>query len=125
MSLSVPHWDQSRTIRLAESKYGVRVTCSVRENLVYPADAEWPPPALRKKLGGGRWTGASPEDDRAPRDERGKYCALQSLNSEDAVTWSVFGALSRLPAPDQADVLGQLFSLLELPPPASEAEIRF
>lgn len=125
MPLSVPHWSQPRTVTLAESKSGVRVTCDPRDNVVYPGEAAWPPTGLRKKLCGSRWTGATPEDDRAPRRVDGKYCALQSLNSEDAVTWSVFGSLQCLPEETQLDVHRRLFEALELPPPARVPLVRF
>jgi len=110
---------------LAESKSGVRATCTPRVNLVYPADAPWPPAELGKKLCGSAWTGATPDDDSAPRLTDGDYCALQSLNSEDAVTYSVFGTLSRLPEREALEMYGRIFAELGLEPPGERPRLKF
>ena len=123
--LVVPHWSRPGDVTLAESKSGVRATVTPRDNLVYPADGPWPPAELGKKLCGSAWTGATPEDDRAPRQTERSYCALQSLNSEDAVTYSVFGTLSRMPRSEKREVFGRMFASLGLPLAVDEPQVRF
>ena len=42
----------------------------------------------------------------------GFYCDLQSLHSEEAITWSVFGTAARAPQPVLKDWLADLMRLL-------------
>jgi len=51
------------------------------------------------------------------REYLGYYCDLQSLNSEDALTWSVFGPLIHGPAPRRLEFVRSLFTELGLPCP--------
>src|SRR4051812_34726989 len=52
----------------------------------------WPPPPVIQKLYESRQARAfAPEELRAATARLGFYSDLQSLNSEDAVTWSYFG----------------------------------
>jgi hypothetical protein len=88
------HWDKGRSIFLAGSASGIWVTAHPLENLVRPARGPWPTPELLQKFNArGRFRGKTPEDDAAARSGLGYFCDLQSLNSEDALTWSVFGPL--------------------------------
>lgn len=45
----------------------------------------------------------------------GFYCDLQSLHSEDAITWSVFGTAARAPQSELEAWIADLISLLDLP----------
>lgn len=91
---TIPHWTGSGELVVAESKSGVLVTQHPFDNLVRGAVTPWPPPEIVQKLYSGRWRGATRADDRAATKALEHYCALQSLNSEDAITWSFFGPLS-------------------------------
>jgi hypothetical protein len=123
--LSVPHWEEARQVTLAQSRSGTRVVSRLRDNFVYPIDAPWPPHELRPKMRRGRFAGATSEDDRLATEERGYYCPLQSLNSEDAVTWSVFGTLKHLVKDKQVATIGQLFDALNLPRVDAEPAFSF
>jgi hypothetical protein len=111
--LEVPHWHLPKTIRIAQSAGGVPVTIHPDDNLVHNFVTPWPPPELlRKMIASGKFRGATPEDDIAARSGLGYYCDLQSLNSEDALTWSVFGSLAYLPQAEKVVVTKKLFSQL-------------
>lgn len=64
--------------------------------------------------------GRTPNDDRLARERLGYYCDLQSLNSEDAVTWSFFGTLAYMPIDDRRRVCAGLFERLDLPVPTGD-----
>jgi len=44
----------------------------------------------------------------------GYYCDLQSLHSEDAITWSVFGTIARANQTQKEKWVADLFALLDL-----------
>jgi hypothetical protein len=72
----------------------VLATIDPFDNLVRGDVYPWPPPELVQKLyASERWRGKTEEDDSAARRCLGHYSDLQSLNSEDALTWSFFGPL--------------------------------
>ena len=90
----IEHWNGDRMIDVGESKGGVLATVHPLENLVRGDVLPWPTPELLQKFYESRWQGASRLDDEAVRRGIGHYCALQSLNSEDAITWSFFGPIA-------------------------------
>jgi len=119
--LEVDHWLPGRTVVLAESKSGVRVTRSPLENVVLHSPLiSLPPELLQKTYASDRFEGRTPADDALAREGLGYYCDLQSLNSEDAVTWSFFGTLAYMPASDRNLVCQALFKNLGLPAPQSD-----
>ena len=84
----IEHWIGTTTIDVAESAGGVLATLDPLANLVRAGVPFWPAPELIQKLyASGRWRGKTEEDDREVRRCLGHYCDLQSLNSEDAITW--------------------------------------
>lgn len=107
---TIPRWNAGAAIRVAESKGGVLVTTHPADNLVASVRA-WPvPELLQKAYASSLFRGRTPEDTAAATSGLGHYCDLQSLNSEDAVTWSFFGNLAYA-SPDQR--LATLNRLLE------------
>jgi hypothetical protein len=115
----IPHWTLGSSVRIAQSASGVPVTTHPDDNLVRGNTFPWPAPELLQKFcASSRFRGATPEDDDAARSGLGLYCDLQSLNSEDAVTWSVFGILAYLPDLERSRIAGRLFSRIGLAPPA-------
>jgi hypothetical protein len=115
--IEVEHWRDGRTIRLAESRGGTRVTLHPSENLIRPAKVPWPVPELLQKYSASlRFRGATEEDDNAAREALGYYCDLQSLNSEDAITWGFVGPLI-YDEPLRLTVCRRLFDALALPSP--------
>ncbi len=90
----IAHWSGHSVVDVAESAGGVLATIDPLANLVRAAVSPWPAPELVQKLyASERWRGKAPKDDVAVRERLGHYCDLQSLNSEDAITWSFFGPL--------------------------------
>ena len=112
----VPHWQGTHTIEVAESLGGVLATVDPADNLIR-RPMPWPPPELLQKLyASSRFRGRTPEDDEAATRLLGHYSDLQSLNSEDAVTWSFFGNLAYAPAPERMHVLNEMLARIGLPP---------
>jgi hypothetical protein len=73
------------------------------------------PEILQKLYASDRFTGKTAEDDAAARQTLGHYSDLQSLNSEDAVTWSVIGPLIYGPPAWKQHFTGRLLLRLDLP----------
>lgn len=76
----------------------------VADNLI-PVD-HWPPAAIVQKLY--RSNHARAFDDAAREiveRDLGYYCDLQSMHSEDAITWSYFGPIAGEPAATRASLL--------------------
>jgi len=116
--LRVDHWTRGKSLPLAESKSGVRVAQSPLENVVLAFPWSSPPPELlQKSYASDRFLGRTPQDDELARQALGYYCDLQSLSSEDAVTWSFFGTLAYMQASDRNLVCQALFKQLGLPAP--------
>lgn len=113
--IEIPHWRLPKKIRIAKSTSGVLVTTHPEENLVRSKTEPWPTPELLQKYSASnRFRGATQEDDSAARSGLGHYCDLQSLNSEDAVTWSVFGTMAYLPESERFGTIHRFFSRLGL-----------
>ena len=87
------HW-LGHEVELAESDGGVLAFRDPWEGLVRGGVQPWPPPELLQKLYQSRqiraFTGAQ---SILAGHSLGHYCDLQSVHSEDAVTWSLFGPI--------------------------------
>lgn len=91
---TIEHWIRAERIAVAESAGGVLATCNPLDNVIQAGVTPWPAPELLQKLyASERWRGRTPEDTQVVNDYLGHYTDLQSLNSEDAITWSFFGPL--------------------------------
>jgi hypothetical protein len=98
----------------------VLATLDPLANLVRTDVPLWPAPELIQKLyASERWRGKTEQDDQAVRKYLGHYCDLQSLNSEDAITWSFFGPLIYGPADWRQEFITQIFVALGFPKPRS------
>jgi hypothetical protein len=105
-----------KEIACAHSKGGVIVTAHPFDNLISTGCSPWPPPEIVQKLYQSRQIRAfEGEEERACKSGVGFYCDLQSIHSEDAITWSVFGTASRASKPLLEAWLAELFKLLDLP----------
>jgi hypothetical protein len=107
---TVLDWN-GRKIPVARSRIGTLVTARVEDNLVRGDVEPWMPPELVQKAYQGR----------AKFDEASEalaaagwpyYCDLQSINSEDAVTWSVFGPLIYATPRARTDVASALLACI-------------
>jgi hypothetical protein len=116
----IKHWLRAEPIDVAESAGGVLATLDPLANLVRADVPLWPAPELIQKLyASDRWRGKTEQDDRVVRKYLGHYCDLQSLNSEDAITWSFFGPLIYGPADWQQEFVARVFVALGFPKPRS------
>ena len=81
-----------------------------------PVSGAWPPPALVMQLGEGEPRSGFTNDFRAAvSTPMGHYCALQSINAEDTITWNFFGTLMHAPEADRASFLNWMCDRLGLP----------
>ncbi len=75
-----------------KSKGGVTVVGHPLDNLISTGCAPWPTPEVVQKLYQSRHFKAFQEEELTKYTAcLGYYCDLQSLYSEDAITWSVWG----------------------------------
>lgn len=113
----IRHWNGINALQVARSAGGVLVTTAPRHNLVVFGDAPAAAPEILQKSSASlRFRGLTEEDDRAARATLGFYSDLQSLNSEDAITWSVFGNLAYLPGIDRHVVWTRILERIGEPP---------
>ena len=107
-------WNNNE-ILIAHSKGGVIVTAHPYDNLILTGCKPWPPPEIVQKLYQSNkiraFTGVNKE---ICTSGLGYYCDLQSIHSEDAITWSVFGTATRASKPALKNWLQDLFMLLDL-----------
>src|SRR5689334_15083520 len=89
--MEIPDW-RGRTIEVARSTGGVLAAVDPWANLITTGVRPWPAPELVQKVYQSRQARAfgGVEFD-AVTKTFGFYSDLQSLHSEDALTWSVFG----------------------------------
>ena len=107
-------WNHNE-IACLQSKGGVTVTTHPYHNLIRSGCEPWPPPEIVQKLYKSSQIRAFSEEDKAIcMSGLGFYCDLQSIHSEDAITWSVFGTVAHAPQPELESWLGDLMDLLDL-----------
>jgi hypothetical protein len=94
MTTTMLDWNKKEIIT-AKSKGGKISVCNYENNLIIPSSLVWPHPDILKKL---YRSNHSKDFDQASLEalsaKLGFYCDLQSLRSEDAITWSIFGTLT-------------------------------
>lgn len=111
---SMRDWN-GKEIESAISKGGVRVVAHPFDNLISTGCLPWPPSEILQKLYKSRQVRAFHGDELAVcQSGIGYYCDLQSLNSEDAITWSVFGTVAREPRAQLQNWLADLLSLFDI-----------
>jgi hypothetical protein len=104
-----------RMITLARSARGVRVVRDFSDNLIRDERLPWPPPPVVQKLYESRQSRAFEGSELAAATSvLGFYSDLQSLNSEDAITWSYFGPFMAEPPESRATFLNWLLREAEL-----------
>ncbi len=109
-------------VSLAESKGGVLAFADPFTGLLLGGTNEDHHTEINRKLSkSGHQKAFQDKDLDAVVEKLGHYCNLQSVNSEDAITWNVFGPLIYAPAAVRAEFCACLFHLLEaqLDPPKS------
>lgn len=105
-----------REIRCAYSQGGVTVVAHPFDNLISTGCCPWPTPEVLQKLYRSPQVRAFSHDQLAVcTSGLGFYCDLQSLHSEDAITWSVFGTAARSLRAQRAAWLAELLTMVDLP----------
>lgn len=107
-------------VALAESKGGVLAFADPFAGLLRGDVEVWPPPEVVQKLYKSRHQRSFQNEDlEAVKQRLGYYCDLQSIHSEDAITWNVFGPLIYAMEATRVEFCTQLFHLIEpsLPSP--------
>jgi hypothetical protein len=104
---------RNREIRIERSKGGKISVCNYEDNLIIPPNSVWPHPDIVKKLYESNLVKHFDTEARNELEKRlGYYCDLQSLRSEDAITWSVFGTLHYFDKQAQASFVNSLLKLV-------------
>ena len=110
-----------KEIACARSKGGVLVLAHPLDNLISTGCSPWPPPEILQKLCQSRQVRAFQGDQLTIcKSGVGYYCDLQSLHSEDAITWSVFGTAARAQRRLFQVWLADLLKLLKISEASSE-----
>jgi hypothetical protein len=113
-----------KEIKIAESKGGKISVCDYRDNLIISANSTWPHPDIIKKLYQSNHINDFDELERHELTrELGFYCDLQSLRSEDAITWSVFGTLHYFSKQNQIEFVNSLLKSINVEPTVSDCFI--
>ncbi len=122
--LEINDWNGT-PLTVGGSRGGVLAAADVRRNLLLAPETVWPPAALKPKLKASRQIGAfDPDAATALSAFLGFYCDLQSLRSEDAITWSFFGPLIETRAAQRAHLLDWLLDICGIDcQPNTECEI--
>ena len=104
---------RGREIRIERSRGGKISVCNYEDNLIIPPKSIWPHPDIVKKLyESNRWTAFDEKALVELKKKLGYYCDLQSLRSEDAITWSVFGTLHYFDKHAQVSFVNSLLKLV-------------
>lgn len=91
---SIPHWSNGSSLDIRRSKSGVVLLTNPLDGLISAGMPCWPTPEITQKLYKFDRLGGYPPGELEPvMRTMGHFCALQSLHSEDAMTWGVFGPL--------------------------------
>lgn len=111
----VKDWNNN-PVRSVTSKGGVIALVNPFQNLVSTGISPWPPSEIVQKLYCSRQIRAySSKDADLITSHLGYYCDLQSIHSEDAITWSIFGTVSRSSNEVRSKWLNTLFEATNLP----------
>jgi hypothetical protein len=113
-----------KEIELVESRGGVLAFVNPWDGVVHGRVDPWPPPELVQKLYQSNHAGAF--DDAANISATsflGYYSDLQSMHSEDAITWSLFGPIAYTDPDVRAQFCAQLLNSLGIERSVSNASI--
>jgi hypothetical protein len=123
MSATVKGW-RGNEIGLVESSGGVRAVVNPWDGVVKGGVDPWPPPELVQKLyksnHAAAFAGAA---STAATSFLGYYSDLQSVHSEDAVTWSLFGPIAYADLTIRVKFATELLALLGITRSVSSARI--
>ena len=102
-------------IETAVSKGGVIALANPYDNLIKTGVDPWPPSEVVQKLYQSRQARAFlAEQKEIIFKYNGYYSDLQSIHSEDAITWSIFGTVARDPRKTRNAFITELFQAIEV-----------
>jgi hypothetical protein len=106
------NWNQQE-VDILRSKGGVIALADPFDNLITTGIKPWPPSEIVQKLYQSRHISAFAEDQKKILQKyNGYYSDIQSIHSEDAITWSVFGTVARSIDGIRNKFISELFNLL-------------
>ena len=112
--MEIGNWNV-RKIKVARSRGGVLATCRYHDNLIDRVPGVVEHAEHIQKLCRSSHESAFDADELAElQSHRGYYCDVQSLHSEDAITWSVFGTVGHSEEASRVRWVRELFKLLQL-----------
>lgn len=111
-------------IEVARSGGGVLAVADPWNNVIRTGVQPWPTPELIQKLYQSRQVRAYSELERAGVTAKmGFYSDLQSLHSEDAITWSIFGPVAYASSPVRTSFVRELLALIDVHGSSSNARV--
>ncbi len=116
---------KDKEIPIVKSRGGKISVCNYEDNLIIPKSAVWPNPDIVKKLYKSNQSKAFDREAlEALSAKLGFYCDLQSLRSEDAITWSVFGTLHCFSKESQTQFVNSMLKLIGEEPNVTDCSIQ-
>ena len=113
----IANWN-GKEIEVGRSRGGVVATANPYDNLVSNGIHPWPPSEIVQKMYISRQLRAFDEQNAEQVTARfGYYSDLQSINSEDAITWSFFGTIAYASDQDKLQWTKDLFKFLSINTP--------
>ena len=109
----IKDWNDQE-IEVAYSKGGVPILANPLDNLISTNIVPWPTSEVIQKHDKNNFSYSDDNNKEIATKKLGYNCYLQSINSEDAITWSVFGTVSYHDLSIQTRWVNDFFNFLEL-----------
>jgi len=116
----IENWN-GKPIKVERSKGKKLAVIDYMDNLIISSNSIWPHFDILKKIY--KSNHEKDFDNSKIRQKLGFYCDLQSLTSEDAITWSVFGTLNYFSKEEKIKFVQSLFKHLNLKPKVNDCLI--
>lgn len=115
---------QDESVEVARSSGGVLALVNPWHNVISTGVRPWPAPELIQKMYQSRQVRAfSGEEHRLATATLGFYSDLQSIHSEDAITWSVFGPVIYAGAAVREAFVRDVLNVIGVPGKATNAHV--
>ncbi len=112
---TIKNWNDE-PIEIGVSRNGTLAVANPYDNLLKTGISPWPPPEILQKLYKSNHEKAFEGSDlKAVRGDKEFYSDIQSLHSEDAMTWSIFGLLAYSDTKTRSAFTESLLELIEVP----------
>ena len=111
---TIPGW-ATEAVSVVRSSGGTLALLDYRDNFLSNLACPWPPPEISQKLFASKKISFFPEGSHSALTSKlGYYSDLQSVNSEDALTWNVFGSIGHCNSIERRGFVKRLFQLLDI-----------